>query len=126
MSAYSRSLARTPSTPANRRAVLGLAMRRSSSKSEMESADTPLLAESSRGSIPRSSRTRLSRCSSGMGGPYPAIRPAERGPSKRPDNPVRAGPDAPPLSFLPATTNYSLLWGGNTMRGHTQRTGGKA
>ncbi len=53
MGAYSRSSTRTPSASANRRAVLGLAMRRSSSKSEMESADTLLLAESSRGDIPR-------------------------------------------------------------------------
>ncbi len=95
MRAYSRSLVRTPSTPANRRAVLGLAMRRSSSKSEMESADTPLLADSSRRSIPRSSRRRLSRCSRGMGGSYPAIRRAERETSGRPDNLFSAGPNAP-------------------------------
>ena len=85
MRCYSRSSTRTPSAPANRRAVLWLAMRRSSSKSEMESADTPVLAESSRGLIPRSSRTRLSCCSSGIRNVYP---------SGRPDNRGRAGTEA--------------------------------
>jgi len=60
----------------------------------------------------------LSRCSSGMGGPYPAIRPAERGPSKRPDNPVRAGPDAPPLSFFASYYKLQFAVG----RKHHERT----
>ena len=85
MRAYSRSSARTPKASANRRAVLGLAMRRSSSKSEMESANTPVLAESSCGLIPRCSRTRLSCSSSGIRHVYP---------SGRPDNRGRAGPEA--------------------------------
>ena len=79
MRAYSRSSARMPRASANRRAVLWLAMRRSSSKSEMESADTPLLAESSCGLISRSSRTRLSCCSSGIRNVYPSGHPDNRG-----------------------------------------------
>ena len=85
MRAYSRSSARTSKASANLRAVLGLAMRRSSSKSEMESADTPVLDESSRRLILRSSRTRLSCCSSGKRNVYP---------SGRPDNRGWAGPEA--------------------------------
>ena len=104
MRAYSRSLARTPSGPANLRAVLGLAMRRSSSKSEMESADTPLLAESSWRLIPRSFRTLLSRCSRGMGNSYPAIRRAERESSGRPDNRGRARPETAAVFLGPSLT----------------------
>jgi hypothetical protein len=106
--AYSRSSTRTPSASANLRAVLGLAMRRSSSKSEMESADTPLRAESSRGPIPRSFRTLLSRCSRGMGDPYPAIRRAEREPSGRADNLFSAGPNAPPAPFFVRCTKLQF------------------
>jgi hypothetical protein len=104
---YSRSSGRTPSAPANRRAVLGLAMRRSSSKSEMESADTPLLAESSRGSIPRSSRTRLSRCSRGMGDLYPAIGRGEREPSGRANDLGRPAPETGAGSRGVGLTNHS-------------------
>ncbi len=104
MRAYSRSLARTPSGPANLRAVLGLAMWRSSSKFEIESADTPLLAESSWRLIPRSFRTLFSRCSRGMGGPYPAIRRAERESSGRPDNRGRARPDTAAVFLGPSLT----------------------
>jgi transcriptional regulator with XRE-family HTH domain len=102
--AYSRSSARTPSGPANLRAVLGLAMRRSSPKSEMESADTPLLAESSWRLIPRSFRTLFSRCSRGMGGPYPAIRRAERESYGRTDNWGRARPETAAVFRGPSLT----------------------
>ena len=105
---YSRSSARTPSSaPANRRAVLGLTMRRSSSKSEMELADTPLLAESSRMSIPQSSRTRLSFCSRGMGCSYPAICPGEREPSGRPDDRGLAGSGTAAVFRAPSLTSIS-------------------
>ena len=113
---YSRSSARTPSAPANRRAVLGLAMWRSSSKSEMELADTPLLAESLRVSILCSSRTRLSFCSRGMGGPYPAICPGEREPSGRPDDRGRAGSGTAAVFREPSLTGISEPSEGGTTR----------
>ncbi len=90
-------------------------MRRSSSKSRMESADTPLLAESSCGVIPRSSRIRLSRCSRGMGVPYPAIRPAEREPSGRTDKPVRAGPETAAVFRGASLTSISVSSEGETI-----------
>jgi hypothetical protein len=55
-----------PKAPASLRVVRGEAIRGSSSKSEMESAETPLLAESCRTETPRPSRTLFRLCSSGM------------------------------------------------------------
>ena len=79
---YSKSSALTPNASASFRAVRGDAMRRSSSKSRIESAETPLVAESCRTSIPRSSRTRLRLCSSGTGRRYPLFMGAcDDGPS---------------------------------------------
>jgi hypothetical protein len=63
---YLKSSSRTPKASASLRVVRGEAIWRSSSKSEMESAETPLLAESCRMDTPRSSRTLLRLCSSGM------------------------------------------------------------
>ena len=69
---YLRSSSRTLSASASLQAVLSLAIRRSSSKSKIESAETPLLAESCRTVMRRCQRTLLRLCSSGMGGAYPS------------------------------------------------------
>ena len=62
---------RTPNASASLWAVRGDAIRRSSSKFEIESAETPLLAESSWRVIRRSSRTLFRLWSSGMRHAYP-------------------------------------------------------
>jgi hypothetical protein len=55
-----------PKVSASLRVVRGEAIRCSSSKSEIESAETPLLVESCRTVTPRSLRTLFRLCSSGM------------------------------------------------------------
>jgi hypothetical protein len=81
---YCRSCTRTPNASASLRAVRGDAIWRNSSNSEMESAETPLLAESCWRVIRRSSRTRLRFCSSGMGHAYPFCTRPERLAALRP------------------------------------------
>ncbi len=75
---YLRSSSRTPNASASLRAVRGDAIWRSSSKSEIESAETPLLAESWRRVIWRSWRTLFRLCSSGMEVAYPFCACPER------------------------------------------------
>jgi hypothetical protein len=68
---YLRSSSRTPNASASLRVVRGDAIRRSSSKFEIESAEMPLLVESSWRVMRRSSRTLFRLCSSGMSHDYP-------------------------------------------------------
>ena len=68
---YLRSSSRTPNASASLRVVRADAIRRISSKSEIESAETPLLAESCRRVIRRSWRTLFRLCSSAMRHAYP-------------------------------------------------------
>jgi hypothetical protein len=63
---YFNSCSPTLNASASLRMVRGEAIRYSSSKSEIESAETPLLAESCRTVTPRSLRTLFRLCSSGM------------------------------------------------------------
>ena len=69
---YRKSSSCTPNASASLRVVRSLAIRRSSSKSEIESAETPLLAESCRRVMRRCQRTLLRLCSSGIGLRYPS------------------------------------------------------
>jgi hypothetical protein len=75
---YLRSSSRTPNASASLWAVRGDAIRRNSSKFEIESAETPLLAESCWRVIRRSSRTLFRLCSSGMRHAYPFCAYPER------------------------------------------------
>ena len=75
---YLRSSSRTPNASASLWAVRGDAIRRNSSKFEIESAETPLLAESCWRVIRRSSRTLFRLCSSGMRHAYPFCACPER------------------------------------------------
>ena len=58
---YLKSSLRTPKASASLRVVRGEAIRRSSSKSETEAAETPPLAESCRTDTPRPPRTSSGR-----------------------------------------------------------------
>jgi hypothetical protein len=68
---YLRSSSRTPNASASLRVVRGDAIRRSSSKFEIESAEIPLLAESCWRVMRRSSRTLFRLCSNGITYVYP-------------------------------------------------------
>jgi hypothetical protein len=72
---YLRSSSRTPNASASLRVVRADAIRRISSNSEIESSETPLLAESCRRVIRRSSRTLFRLCSSGTRRAYPFCAP---------------------------------------------------